>query len=448
MTQPQSTYQRNAYPPNSSYYQQQESLPSPATSSRPSQPSQSQVQPLPGTFPTPPNSPPQPTPFIPELNGTKISGSRQEIKSIPKKEIYEYRAPWTVYGLDWSKRPNDKGFRLALGSFIEDCTNKLQIITSADQSFHRSPGVDFVKVAEIDHDYPITKILWEPYKGGMKTPDLLATTGDYLRLWEVVDDVNNSSNTIGANNYTGNRPQRLVHKCTLNNTKADFNAPLTSFDWNEVDTTLAVTSSIDTTCTVWNVETEHAKTQLIAHDREVYDVAFVSGSVNIFASVGADGSVRMFDLRALEHSTIIYEPHHTQANTASPLLRLCFNKMEANYLATFHMDSTEVQILDVRVPGVPVAELRGHLGPVNCVSWAPNNSGYLCSGGDDSQVLVWNVTGMSSHNGAAPGVPGRHNRDPDLTYKAASEISQLSWSTQWTEWVAIGFESTVQALKV
>lgn len=27
----------------------------------------------------------------------------------------------------------------------------------------------------------------------------------------------------------------------------------------------------------------------------------------MFASVGADGSVRMFDLRHLEHSTIIYE---------------------------------------------------------------------------------------------------------------------------------------------
>ena len=36
----------------------------------------------------------------------------------------------------------------------------------------------------------------------------------------------------------------------------------------------------------------------------------------MFASVGADGSVRMFDLRHLEHSTIIYEdPMHT------PLLR-------------------------------------------------------------------------------------------------------------------------------
>ena len=122
------------------------------------------------------------------------------------------------------------------------------------------------------------------------------------------------------------------------------------------------TSSIDTTCTIWGLETGQVigrvnmvtgqvKTQLIAHDKEVYDIAFskgkdysqkkkkskfiyigeyilqnssqihfilrvAGGGRDMFASVGADGSVRMFDLRHLEHSTIIYEdPQHT------PLLR-------------------------------------------------------------------------------------------------------------------------------
>jgi WD repeat-containing protein 68 len=41
---------------------------------------------------------------------------------------------------------------------------------------------------------------------------------------------------------------------------------------------------------------QSAITQLIAHDKEVYDIAFARGT-DLFASVGADGSVRMFDLR-------------------------------------------------------------------------------------------------------------------------------------------------------
>ena len=72
-----------------------------------------------------------------------------------------------------------------------------------------------------------------------------------------------------------------------------------------------------------NTVSGHVKTQLIAHDKEVYDIAFskAGGGRDMFASVGADGSVRMFDLRHLEHSTIIYEdPGHT------PLLRLAWNK--------------------------------------------------------------------------------------------------------------------------
>ena len=61
-------------------------------------------------------------------------------------------------------------------------------------------------------------------------------------------------------------------------------------------------------------------TQLIAHDKEVYDMSFRTRHRDVFASVGADGSVRMFDLRNLKHSTIIYESPELQ-----PLLRLSWN---------------------------------------------------------------------------------------------------------------------------
>ena len=41
-----------------------------------------------------------------------------------RKEIYKYDAPWTIYGMNWSVRP-DKRFRLALGSFVEEYNNKV-----------------------------------------------------------------------------------------------------------------------------------------------------------------------------------------------------------------------------------------------------------------------------------------------------------------------------------
>ena len=34
------------------------------------------------------------------------------------------------------------------------------------------------------------------------------------------------------------------------------------------------------------------------------------------------------------------------------------------------MDGTDVQILDMRSPGQPVIELRGHRGQVNAMGWS------------------------------------------------------------------------------
>ncbi|ORZ29445.1 WD40-repeat-containing domain protein [Catenaria anguillulae PL171] len=248
--------------------------------------------------------------------------------------------------------------------------NKLCIVEH-DQ---RGDAAMIASVAEAPHPYPISKVQWAP--ASSSTPNLLATSGDYLRIWRF------GGSSAGADSSDG----LVVESLLANQSKADLVAPLTAFDWNETSPNLVVTSSIDTTCTVWDVTTAQAKTQLIAHDREVFDVGFASGTADIFASVGADGSVRLFDLRALEHSTIIYE--HPQS---APLLRVAWNRQDPNYLAVVAYESHSIHILDVRVPSVAVAELAGHTTCVNAVAWHPKNSGYLMSAGDDGRVLVWDV---------------------------------------------------------
>lgn len=40
----------------------------------------------------------------------------------------------------------------------------------------------------------------------------------------------------------------------VQNKNSEFCAPLTSFDWNETDPKRLGTSSIDTTCTIWDIE--------------------------------------------------------------------------------------------------------------------------------------------------------------------------------------------------
>ena len=43
---------------------------------------------------------------------------------------------------------------------------------------------EFVCRNTFDHPYPTTKIMWIPDTKGVY-PDLLATSGDYLRIWRV-----------------------------------------------------------------------------------------------------------------------------------------------------------------------------------------------------------------------------------------------------------------------
>ncbi|KAK9832065.1 hypothetical protein WJX81_003548 [Elliptochloris bilobata] len=328
-----------------------------------------------------------------------------------RAEIYTYESQNPVYALNWSNR-RDKKFRLAVGSFIEEYENYVEIITLDDEAgtFSSDPKFTF------QHPHAATKVMFIPDKDCTR-PDLLATTGDFLRIWHVGKD--------------GVQLQKLLN----NNKNSEFCAPLTSFDWNETDPKRLGTSSIDTTCTIWDIEKGVVDTQLIAHDREVYDIAW--GGVGVFASVSADGSVRVFDLRDKEHSTIIYEsPQPNQ-----PLLRLGWNKQDPRYMATLLLDCSKVVVLDIRFPTLPVAELQRHTAPVNTLAWAPHSSCHICTAGDDAQALIWDLSSMSQP------LDQDLDADPILAYSAGAEVNQLQWSTTQPDWVAICFANKTQILR-
>ncbi|KAJ2614578.1 hypothetical protein H4S08_001643 [Coemansia sp. RSA 1365] len=322
----------------------------------------------------------------------------------PRKEICNYFSSYPVYSLAWSRREEPaSAFRMAVSSLLEAPTNTLQIVQLSPHHdpAHTPDRADFGVMGERALDYPLTKVLWQP--PGQVTSDLLAGVGDSLYLWECEPTAEPTK--LGLR-------QCAVHERAKMTTRADYSAPITSFDWCPTDPRLIITSSIDTTCTAWDIEVQQPKTQLIAHDREVFDVAFVAGSQDVFASAGADGSVRMFDLRALEHSTILYEApaavapstdavlgdaHDSASGNARlssftpPLLRLSCNLLDPNYIATFALDSNRVVILDVRNPGNAVVQLAGHQAPVHAIAWSPSSSSQLCSAGADARVLVWDI---------------------------------------------------------
>lgn len=419
----------------------------------------------------------------------------------------QYEAPWPVHSLDWCKtsapgqqlRPRS-AFRLGVASFIENYQNQIAIVGLQDERVlvedDYTDYPDFVTLCEAYHGYPATSLQWQPasahahsWSQKSASTELLATTGDALRVWEYSGD-----GPVTSSNYVGRQPSvssahSLTMKTALSGQSKVQNqsagAPLTNFSWNEKSPNLIVTASIDTTCTVWNIDTSTAMTQLIAHDREVYDVAWLPGSTDIFVSVGADGSLRAFDLRSLEHSTILYEtpapknvplptsnPSASARPPTSPLLRIAFNPSDSNYMSTFHMDGSDVQILDMRSPGQPVIELRGHQGPINALGWGSADHPLLATAGDDCQVLLWDLANYtqgaasprsagSRLNSPRPDAKKKIVTDPVMAYTAPSQITNLAWSpliqgmtmnsgysTATGEWLAIASGKTIKALKV
>ena len=213
----------------------------------------------------------------------------------------------------------------------------------------------------------------------------------------------------------------------------------------QTDPTTIASCSIDTTCTIWDIVQMTPKTQLIAHDKEVFDVAFAWGK-DIFGTVGADGSLRMFDLRSLEHSTIIYE-----TPDLSPLLKIVWNKQDPNYLCTIQTEGKKTIILDVRVPSIPVVELYGHHSSINGAAWAPHSPNHICTCGDDRQALIWDVASTRQNNLNVMGgglSDGGVMEEPILAYSADSEINQLQWCSSHEDWIGICFNNSVSVLMV
>ncbi|TQS34741.1 hypothetical protein Golomagni_04865 [Golovinomyces magnicellulatus] len=381
-----------------------------------------------------------------------------------------YLAPWALYAFDWCKWPaqgHDSG-KLALGSYLEDGQNFIQVLeskitpSSSESSLieDSGPELNFAKIAEATHSYPVTRLLWEPSSSQKQSIDLLATSGDHLRLWSLPSEIptkpQDNSVTKSMNNSRDLPITKLNPLALLSNSKtSEHTAPLTSLDWNTISPSLIITSSIDTTCTIWDIPTLTAKTQLIAHDKEVFDVRFCANSVDVFVSCGADGSVRMFDLRSLEHSTIIYEPTakddkdsnpnggkisptlaQQTMSYAPPLLRLAASPHDTNILATFSQDSKVIRILDVRQPGQALLELKGHAGAVNCIEWSPSRRGALASGADDSLVLLWDIlnqqnTALLPRGSTSNGNHGSDNiRGPSASWRCDYEVGNISWAPQ------------------
>lgn len=267
-----------------------------------------------------------------------------------------------------------------------------------------------IKICETDIEYPPTKVQFSP-DTSVGAVDLIAVGGLRAQLLEI-------------------QGSGMVRRGVLQS-GGDGLSPCTSLDWNNVNKDRLGTCSLDTTVTVWSVTTCQPVKKLIAHDKEVYDINF-SPNPDIFGTVGGDGSLRVFDLRSLEHSTILYE-----SPDLTPLVRVGWNQYDANFVCTIGSGSNKIVVIDTRKPTVPYCELSSHTSNVNSVSWSPHSSTHLCSCSTDRKALIWDL------------YPIETSKPPRiLQYEAEGAVNDVKWCGINNDLIAMTVGTKLQCVRI
>jgi WD repeat-containing protein 68 len=158
----------------------------------------------------------------------------------------------------------------------------------------------------------------------------------------------------------------------INENQPEFASPMTSFDWNPKDPNIICCSSIDTTCSLWDIHEQKLQKLVITHDKEVFDISFGPDGNN-FVTVGCDFTARLFDIRDLTESSIICEYNE-------PVIRIAWNSsVSTHLLAVTTLTSKEIYLHDIRQPIVPINKLSFHEEPINDLVWSPDSPFLLCS---------------------------------------------------------------------
>jgi len=146
-----------------------------------------------------------------------------------RRGINNHRQPQgPVHAIDWCKSPAPgqqlrprSAFRLGIASFTEDFRNRIAVVGLQDDRVLVEDDYgdypDFVTLVEVTHGYPATALHWQPstassFAWSQKAPmtELLATTGDSLRVFEYTSDA-----PIASSSFVGRQPSSGGHRLSL-----------------------------------------------------------------------------------------------------------------------------------------------------------------------------------------------------------------------------------------
>ena len=361
-------------------------------------------------------------------NENKIADSKENHSKIEEdddkekdKYIKKYKSNDSrLYGITFQSSIENNLINVAVSSLNMNTNNNISILSFSqeDENINQEENINNINFinnnsinlkSQIQCEFPVSSILFSPHE---QNKNLLISTSDLLRLYSYENE-------------------KLSFKMAFTKRRKDYCGPLTACDWSRANDSIIGVCSVDTTCAIWDLNKLEVKYMIIAHDKEVYDISLGQDEYT-FMSTGADGSVRLFDSRQANSSSIIFETRDESAMT-----RLKWNLVNPNFILTVIVDKNEIYILDQRKLTSPYGILKVHTNVVNNAIWAPQSNTNLISVSDDKSALLWDIYCDSDQP-----------EEYIMKYEAENEIENVAWGDVTQNWIGIIDGNQAEILRI
>ena len=330
-------------------------------------------------------------------NKSKIEEENED-KEADNKFIKRYISDTRLNGITFQSTVEENVINLAVSSLNMNSNNNINTNNNA-----------ITLKSKVECRFPVSSILFSPH---IENKNLLVSTSDLLYLYSYDNE------TISL-------------KAAFTKRRKDYCGPLTACDWSHVNNSIVGVSSVDSTCSLWDLNKTEITYITIAHDKEVYDISLGPDEFT-FMSTGADGSVRLFDSRTANSVNILFE-----TKKKIPLTRIKWNLLNPYFILTVVVDKNEIYVLDQRDLSYPYAILKVHTNVVNNAIWAPQSNTNFISVSDDKSALIWDIYCDSNKP-----------EEYIMKYEAKHEIENVSWGDVTKNWIGIIDGNQAEVLRI
>ncbi|TFY67976.1 hypothetical protein EVG20_g3738 [Dentipellis fragilis] len=284
------------------------------------------------------------------LLGTHTSGQAQDYLQIATVNIPKREGP----GADTLDRSNYDDDRGELGGHTIPPQPRIQIIQrinhagEVNRARYMPQNPDLIATKSVSGEVYVfdrTKHSSEPERGGVCKPDI-RLVGQTKEGFGLAWNPNKAGHILGAS-----EDKTICHW--------DINA------YNKANPSVEPLNVFD------------------EHSSVVGDVDWHATKENVFASVGDDCMLKLWDTRQRQ-STSSVKAHEQE------ILAVAFNPATEHLLLTGSADRTVV-LHDIRTPGKRLHTFESHVDEVLHLAWSPNNATVFASASSDRRINIWDL---------------------------------------------------------